>query len=159
MPKVSRKRNGTIELRLDEREAEIMRELIHEMETLLEADLPRVDAVVARLFPDAYADETESQRYRELIGDQLHDAKRAALKGVKASIGDAGAATAALDPETAEQWLRALTDLRLAIGTRLEIDDEKMSADIDPSDPDAQALVLLHWLGATQELLVEAVDR
>ncbi|MEA2477326.1 MAG: hypothetical protein QOF16_944 [Actinomycetota bacterium] len=136
-----------------------MRELIREMETLLEADIPRVDAVVSRLFPDAYDDADESERFRELIGDQLHDAKRAALRTVKESLGTEGKVSVTLAPENAEEWLRVLTDLRLAIGTRLEIDDAKMSADIDPGDPDAQALLLLHWLGWTQELLVEAIDR
>ncbi|MFN2593524.1 MAG: DUF2017 family protein [Actinomycetota bacterium] len=159
MPGVSRKRDRRIRLDLDDQEAQIMRELVREMNTLLEADLPRADPVVARLFPDAYEDEGESDTYRELIGDQLHDAKRSALRHVKESLGDEGPVALTLVPESAEEWLRVLNDLRLAIGTRLEIDDDRMSADVDPKDPDAQALLLLHWLGWTQELLVEAVDR
>lgn len=159
MPAVTRKRNGTIRLSLDDQEAQIMRELVREMNTLLEADLPRADAVVARLFPDAFDDAEESERYRELIGDQLNDAKKAALRTVTESLGDEGKVSPALEPNDVEDWLRVLTDIRLAIGTRLDIDDERMARDIDPNDPDAQALVLLHWLGYTQELLVEAIDR
>lgn len=159
MPAVTRKRNGTIRLSLDDQEAQIMRELVREMNTLLEADLPRADAVVARLFPDAFDDAEESERYRELIGDQLNDAKKAALRTVTESLGDEGKVSPALEPNDVEDWLRVLTDIRLAIGTRLDIDDERMARDIDPNDPDAQALALLHWLGYTQELLVEAIDR
>ncbi|MDQ3876906.1 MAG: DUF2017 domain-containing protein [Actinomycetota bacterium] len=159
MPNVTRKRNRPLTLQLSDQEAQLMRELVKEMDTLLEADLPGADAVVSRLFPDAYDDPEESDRYRDLIGDQLHDAKRAALRSVRDSLDETGPASIPLPPELAEQWLRVLTDLRLAIGTRLDIDDERMAADVDPSDPDAQALMLLHWLGWTQELLVEAIDR
>lgn len=159
MPNVTRKRNRQVTLQLSDQETQLMRELIKEMNTLLDADLPRADAVVSRLFPDAYTDPEESDRYRELIGDQLHDAKRAALRTVGDSLGQTGPTSISMAPELVEHWLRVLTDLRLAIGTRIDIDDERMSTDVDPDDPDAQALMLLHWLGWTQELLVEAIDR
>jgi hypothetical protein len=50
-----------------------------------------------------------------------------------------------------------LTDLRLAIGTRLDVTEEKMSDDIDPDDPEAAALSVLHWLGWVQGTILEAI--
>ena len=49
-----------------------------------------------------------------------------------------------------------LTDLRLAIGARLEVTEELMSADVGPEDERAPALVTLHWLGWLQEMLLKA---
>ena len=62
-----------------------------------------------------------------------------------------------LTPEESRQWLGALNDLRLAIGSRLEISDEDDSdvlyqlPDDDPRKPMVMAYL---WLGGLQETLV-----
>ena len=64
-----------------------------------------------------------------------------------------------LDEATALVWLRSLTDLRLALGTRLEVEegDEEYWYSLPDEDPRAQAHHIYEWLGFLQETLVHAV--
>ena len=67
--------------------------------------------------------------------------------------------TASRDRLTAEEldaWLRALTDLRLALGTRLEVTEDTYDRDIDPRDPAAYELSVFAYLSWLQEQAVEA---
>ena len=64
-------RGGSVRYSLDEDESEILRRLIEEMRLLLEADVPRIDPVIARLFPAAYEEASDEEAYRELTGSQL----------------------------------------------------------------------------------------
>ncbi len=117
MSEVEAFKDGVV-VELDEYEAGLLRNLLGEMRTLLEADVPRVDPVMARLFPDVYEDPADSEKYRELIGDQLREIKREALGSVSDRLGSAGPSSMELGPKDLDPWLTLLTDMRLAIGTR-----------------------------------------
>jgi Domain of unknown function (DUF2017) len=147
---------GSVTIRFSEDEAELLRRLLEEMETLLASRSDR-DPVVGRLFPPAYEKRKEEESYRSLVGDELISAKKANLRTAGDMLGPEGAAEAALSEEQAEAWLALLTDLRLALGTRLDVTEEKMSEDIDPDDPEAAALSVLHWLGWVQGTILEAI--
>ena len=159
MAEVTRDPAGEVRLELEEHEADLMRQLLGEMRTLLEADIPPSDAVLKRLFPDAFEDENEANAYRELIGNELHDRKIAALATAQETVGSTGPVNAGLDDEQVDRWLALLTDIRLAIGTRLDVTEERMAAGIDSDDPDAAALAVLHWLGWIQESMIAAIDQ
>lgn len=148
------KKDGTIRLKLRAYERELLNHLLAEMRVLLEADLPKVDPVTARLFPDAYQMEDEQAAYDELVGDQLRRDKLSALDSVQKCIDGEGALDLKLSEEDANLWLTVANDLRLAIGTRLQVTEETMERDIDESDPEAPALSTLHWLGWLQESLL-----
>jgi hypothetical protein len=62
-----------------------------------------------------------------------------------------------LDEEEVDRLLALLTDIRLAIGTRLDVTEERMAAELDRDDPDAAALSVLHWLGWLQESVIAAI--
>lgn len=145
-------------LQLDEQEAGILRELLKEMRMLLEADIPPADEVLQRLFPRAHEDDGEEEAYRELVGDELRTVKLEAARVVQESLGTSGPADMSLSRDEAESWLRLLNDIRLAIGTRLEVDDEKMGREYDPNDPEAPALAILHWLGWLQGSMLEELS-
>jgi hypothetical protein len=147
---------GSITVRFTQDEAELLRRLLAEMETLLESKSGR-DPVVERLYPRAYETEEEEESYRALVGDELVSAKRANLTTARDMLGREGAAEAALSEDQADAWLALLTDLRLAIGTRLDVTEERMSEDINPDDQDAAALSVLHWLGWVQGTILEAI--
>jgi hypothetical protein len=155
---VGRGPDGGVQLQLEAYEADLLRQLLKEMRTLLEADIPPSDAVLKRLFPDAFEDEEQASAYRELIGDELHERKVAALRTAEEVLGGDGPVDAALDEEQVDRWLALLTDIRLAIGTRLDVTEERMAAVIDPDDPDAPALSVLYWLGWIQESIIAALD-
>jgi hypothetical protein len=147
---------GSVTIRFSEDEAELLRRLLAEMETLLASRSDR-DPVVGRLFPRAYEKRKEEGSYRALVGDELVSTKKANLRTAGDMLGQEGAAEAALSEDQAEAWLALLTDLRLAIGMRLDVTEEKMSEDIDPDDPEAAALSVLHWLGWVQGTILEAI--
>jgi hypothetical protein len=136
-----------------------MHQLLSEMRTLLEADLPREDEVTRRLFPDASDDPAEAEQFRELGGDELRAAKLAALNAVDEQVADNGRGELALEPGAVHGLLSVLTDMRLAIGTRLGVTEEKMGAELDPSDPEAPAWSVLHWLGWIQESVLSSITR
>ena len=145
---------GTIALQLEAHEADLLRSLLAEMRTLLEADIPQ-DAIKERLFPRAFDQDDDESSFRSLVGDDLAAAKRQAVADVGTTLGEAGPVEVSLEPAQVETWLRLLTDLRLAIGTRLEVTEEVMGAEVDPSHPDAAALSVLHWLGWIQGSILE----
>lgn len=146
-------------LYLEEHEAGLLRELLGETRTLLEADVPRADPVVARLFPDAYEDPEDAQAYQDMVGDELRREKLRALAAVSESVGAAGSASVELDDELTSAWLAWLTDVRLAVGTRLGVTEETMGAEVDPASPEAPAYEVLHWLGWIQESIIERIGR
>lgn len=62
-----------------------------------------------------------------------------------------------LDDEQALAWLSALNDVRLSLGTAMEI-TEDMPETLPDDDPRAPHLAVYHWLTWAQESLVEAVQ-
>ena len=121
---------------------------------------PPEDPALARLLPDAYGDDdeaaTEFRRYTE--GD-LRAGKRANAGTVLATLapltGRGGRLV--LDRDEADAWLGCLNDLRLVLGTRLEVTED---TELDPraDDPRAQALQVYGWLGWLQESLLSVLD-
>ncbi|MDQ3981624.1 MAG: DUF2017 domain-containing protein [Actinomycetota bacterium] len=147
-----------LELQLEEHEAGLLRQLADETRTLLEAEVPREDPVVARLFPEAYDDPAHAKTYDDMVGGELRREKLRALGEVSESLGPSGATSVRLDDDLTSAWLAWLTDVRLAVGTRLGVTEETMGAEIDPESPDAAAYSVLHWLGWIQESIIERLD-
>jgi hypothetical protein len=146
-------------LQLEEHEAGLLRELVGETRTLLEADVPRADPVIARLFPDAYEDPEPAEAYREMVGDELRREKLRSLAAVSESLGPSGHAAVELSADLASAWLAWLTDVRLAVGTRLGVTEETMGGEVDPESAEAPAYEVLHWLGWIQESIIERIGR
>lgn len=134
---------------------------------------PPADPVLARLFPDAYggpdlvpdddvrAAAAEFRRYTE---NDLRSRKREdALALIRAldTLSPAGSeAVLRLKPDECRRWLGALNDLRLAIGTRLEVTDEEDGGELlrlPDSDPRKPMVMAYLWLGGLQETLVESL--
>jgi hypothetical protein len=146
---------GKLAVHLAREESELLRRLCDEMRALLAGGADGNDPVLGRLFPDAYEQPEEARAYRELVGDDLRRSKVTALEGLARDLGG-GEVDAELGLDAAETWLTALNDMRLAIGTRLNVDEERMAAELDERDPQAPAMSILHWLGWLQQSLLEA---
>lgn len=118
------------------------------------------DPVLERLFPDGYQDDSDAagefRRYTE-IG--LRDGKREAAAVVLATLGSAASEGVVLDREQAQAWLRALNDVRLALGTRLDITEEwyEQAAQLSWDDPRYAMYAAYDWLTMLQESMVRAV--
>jgi hypothetical protein len=137
---------------------------------------PPSDPVLRRLFPDAYGDpegtpqarEAEEQRahsaeFRRYTENDLRAGKResalAVIRGLDAvaSRSGGGGAELKLSADESRQWLGALNDLRLAIGSRLEIadeDDTDLLYRLPDEDPRKPMVMAYLWLGGLQESLV-----
>lgn len=150
------KLRGDSTMHLDRAEAELLRQLVTEMQELLVAETAADDAVVERLFPNAYESPDDERAFRDIVGDDLRRHKLDALTDVRSALGSGGSATVTLSQDAATAWLTTLTDMRLAIGTRLDVTEETMSQDLDREDPSTSSLLVLHWLGWVQESILEA---
>jgi hypothetical protein len=120
-----------------------------------------MDPVVARLLPDAYRDDPEKAvEFRKYTESSLREAKKYFAQTLLETLPPAGGKVK-LTGDQARDWLRALNDIRLMFGVRLEVteDFEDQLAGLDPKDPRAAAFEVYGWLGAVQESLVRALAR
>ncbi|GAA3062106.1 DUF2017 domain-containing protein [Streptomyces roseofulvus] len=132
---------------------------------------PPSDPALRRLFPDAYADDSEELRaaaadFRRFTENDLRARKREdALAVVRAldgltSEGPEESAVLKLTPDESRSWLGTLNDLRLTIATRLDITEDEESERLyrlPDSDPRKPMVMAYLWLGALQESLVETL--
>jgi hypothetical protein len=129
------------------------------------------DPVLARLFPTAYRDDDEAAGdFRRFTESTLRDGKAAAAATIIDGLEDAGLPPeltedglmidVELDEPTAEAWMRSFTDIRLALATRLEVEegDEAYWASLPDDDPRGQAHDIYDWVGYLQETLVDALS-
>jgi len=129
------------------------------------------DPVLARLFPTAYpADEEAASEFRRFTEGTLCDGKAEAAITIIDVLEEAGLPPelteeglmidVELDEPTAETWMRSFTDLRLALATRLGVEegDEAYWYALPDDDPRAQAHDIYEWVGYLQETLVRALS-
>ncbi|MEV5004117.1 DUF2017 domain-containing protein [Streptomyces sp. NPDC093064] len=140
---------------------------------------PPSDPVLKRLFPDAYSapeqtpgnpheaaeQRAHSAEFRRYTENDLRAGKRenalAVINALNALAADEGGlAVLELTPDESRRWLGALNDLRLAIGSRLEIADEDDTDDfyrLPDEDPRKPMVMAYLWLGGLQETLVSTL--
>jgi len=131
---------------------------------------PPSDPVLTRLLPDAYPDDPEdSAEFRRYTERALTSVKVANAESLIDSLREGG-----MDDDECEQvevqlddgallaWLRALTDLRIALAVRLGLDEDDdepdESATASESESTAAMTDVYDWLGFVQETLVQAAD-
>jgi hypothetical protein len=145
--RIQRAATGRYNVRLPQVERELLVDLVEQLRDVLVSSTD--DPNVRRLFPTAYHDDPDKdQEYQQLVRDELLERRLAALTVVEET-----ADARELDEAGLTGWLTALNDLRLVLGTKLDVSEDDL--DIDPDDPDAPAHAVYHYLGM---LLGEAVD-
>ncbi|HVH22726.1 MAG TPA: DUF2017 domain-containing protein [Pseudonocardia sp.] len=159
-----RRAGGECVAKFTPQEAQVLRQCVAELAALL-ADHPDPDdPAVERLFPDVYPEDpaaaAEFRRFTEadLKADKLDQAKT-----VLSDLLETGGEIRLAD-EKADLWLRALTDVRLALGTRLGVQDETdIETELDdavgrnPTSPRVGQLSVYAYLTYLQESLVGAL--
>lgn len=156
-------------------EAAVPRDDVDPFEAMMDFSGPTQepeDPVLARLFPTAYPDDAEAaSEFRRFTEGALRDGKAAAAIAIIDGLEEAGLPPeltegglmidVELDEPTAETWMRSFTDLRLALATRLEVEegDEAYWHSLPDDDPRAQAHDIYEWVGYLQETLVEALSQ
>lgn len=118
------------------------------------------DPVLARLFPDAYQDDpSAASDFRRYTEQELREGKRAKAQRVLRDL-DRTPEPITLDPDGAAAWLGVLNDLRLALGTDLEVtqDLDEFLATIPKRDPRRALAIAYEWLGILQATLIETLQ-
>jgi hypothetical protein len=127
-----------------------------------EPEVPE-DPVLQRLFPNAYPhDPDAASDFRRFTEHDLRAKKVADAQLVLQRLAQTqqGAHELRIPVEEADQWLRTLTSVRLAVATRLGITDAEAAdelAELPDEDPRAYMLSIYDWLGFAQETLVSAL--
>ena len=130
------------------------------------------DPVLARLFPTAYPDDEEAAgEFRRFTEGALRDRKaRGAVAGHRHPRGGRAARRArrgrpasstSSSTGTAVTWMKSFTDIRLALATRLGVEegDEDYWLALPDEDPRAHVYDIYQWVGYLQETLVDALTR
>jgi hypothetical protein len=123
------------------------------------ADKPPEDPVLARLLPDGYRDDPDAAgEFRKYTEPALRSAKHQAAQEMLDTLPEAGGRIQLTDDQ-ALSWLKALNDVRLALGVRLGVTEEfeEQWGRLKPDDPQWSAFEVYAWLGAVQESLVQAM--
>jgi Domain of unknown function (DUF2017) len=180
-------RGGGVRVSLAAPEASLLRSLVGQVLTLIAVDDPEddsgrragdgvaadidaleavlnqpeapTDPVLARLLPDGYRDDPEAAgEFRKYTEPALRSAKQQAAQEMLDTLPEAGGRIR-LTHDQAQAWLRALNDVRLALGVRLDVTEEfeDQWARLDAKDPQWTAFEVYAWLGAVQESLVQAL--
>jgi hypothetical protein len=159
------RRSGSVCVaRFSRQEAQVLRQCVAELAALLSDQPDPDDPAVERLFPDVYPeDPAEAAEFRRFTEADLKAAKLDQAKTVLSNLLEAGGEVR-LDDEAADLWLRALTDVRLALGTRLGLtDDTDIESELDeavlrdPTSPRVGQLSVYAYLSFLQESLVGAL--
>jgi hypothetical protein len=151
---VRRTRRGDFEIRLDPQERDVLRVLPDQLRELIRHEDPTTDPAMARLYPAAYPDDPiQNLEYERLAVDELTSRRLSSIDAMEGSI-DADRLT----EEQLLSWLGVLNDLRLVLGTRLELTEETTDDDFAPDDPRASVFALYGYLTWLVDSIVRALD-
>ena len=163
---------GKITLKLDDAEQGVLSQLFEQMAELLNDSESETssdplakmlnmsgstqiseDPALARLFPDGYSDDVQaSADFRRFTEQDLRAQKIAVLATVRADLENWNGKST-VNAQQAQDWLKALNDLRLVLGTRLEISDE-IETDFDADEP---GMHLYNYLTYLQGTLIDSL--
>src|SRR3954454_18623705 len=127
----------------------MLRQLPGQLIELLDSD---EEPSLRRLFPPAYTDDVvKDAEYQMLMRRELLERHRASLDVVERTV-DAEV----LSEDELSAWMAALNQLRLVLGTRLDVtEDMEQPADDDPA---ARAYALYAYLSFLQDQVVSALS-
>jgi hypothetical protein len=174
-----------VQARFEQQEAAVLRGLVSQVEDMLTARAEEApqdelaeltgirtgptespdDPVLSRLLPDFHKldpdnpskeDIDSASAMRSLHEPELLDAKMGVAKIVLDTLPRDGGPVS-LTLEQADAWLNAINDVRLALGTALDVTDE-MPDELPEDDPRSPHLGVYHWLTFVQETLIQSLS-
>ena len=147
---IRRARDGTFQLKLTDDERDLIVDLATQLRELLVSE--ESDGL-ERLYPPAYANDPEREsEYRAMVHDELLQKRLASVDVVEET-----AAATSLTEEQVTAWMGAINDLRLVLGTRLDVSEDQQLPALD--DPRAPAFAVYQYLTALLGEIVHALSR
>lgn len=143
---------------------------LEQLQSLGEQTAPPEDPALQRLFPDAYRDDDDAaadfRRYteeglRRLKADRLVTSRMVLSEAIPAEA-DAGRVVGIdVSRDKIPALLGALNDMRLVLGSRLDIVDDEQEVTLlwDPDDPRHQQFEIYQWLTWLQATLLDAIAK
>ena len=122
-------------------------------------DTPPDDEVLLRLLPNAYADQVDASEFRRYTDSTFRQKKQAHAMAMRMHLKAAVDGVVELDHDSANAWLGAMNDVRLALGVRLKV-EENTHQELEllaPDDPMRGVYAVYSWLGWLQESLIDAL--
>jgi hypothetical protein len=148
-PKLVKRTRHGIELQLGAEERQLLGGLVAEMRELLRTD---DDPGLRRLYPTAYPDDPEREaEYQLLARTELADHRQQVLDTMEASLG-----AKLLDSDQVTAWVQGINQIRLVLGTRLDVDEDE--PEFDPEAPDAPARAVYAYLAMLLDQFVDALS-
>jgi hypothetical protein len=149
LPRIRRTRRGRFQVRLPSEERALLRQLAGELRALLATE----DPTLTRLYPPGHASDPEADRqYRELVRGDLTAERMSSLEVLERTV-DASE----LDEEQVAAWLGVLNDMRLVLGTKLDVTEEMNEEGLPPGDPRSAQFDVYRYLTWLQWQVVEAM--
>lgn len=140
-------KDGQISVRLDDTMRALIKQVTEELREVLLVEDPEL---TRRLYPTAYPDdEVLEGDYQEIVHDQLLMQRLDGIDQLQASIDDEE-----ISIETADAWMNTINQVRLVLGTKLDVGEEQ--TEIDQDDPDATSHVIYQVLSHVLEELTSA---
>lgn len=161
MAEVTRLDSGVL-LELEDVERTLLSTMLADLDEALQT-LETGDPVRQRLLPDGYRGQdggpSAAQEFRAMTEGTLLEGKAAALGLCVAELASVDETIGlTLDADALGRWLRVLTDVRLALGTRIGVGARRLSVmqQLGLSRSDRAAWGLYGWLTDLQESLTLA---
>ncbi len=140
--------DGTVTVNLDDDERGLLGHVFRELRELLLLD---DDQGLRRLYPAAYPNDAERDAgYHALVHGELLEKRLAALDEVEATLDNTS-----LSPEQLNLWMTTINEVRLVLGTKLDVSED--DTDFDPEAPNAHAVAVYMHLGWLLECVVSAL--
>ena len=152
--RVKRVRGGRFALRITGAERDVLRSLPAQLRQLMTGQDAGANPDLRRLFPTAYPDDPDkAAEYDAMVRDDLVAERLAAIDVMERTID-----SDRLSEEELLAWLSSINDLRLVLGTRLDVAEDLSELDVTPDDPRAESLALYAYLSILEEDAVAALS-
>jgi hypothetical protein len=146
--------DGGVDIRLEPELRELIGSLAGQLRELIDDPEAQDSPGLARLFPPASVDDPmEALGFEQLMGEALRAGKRETAAVVLATANNDH-----LDPEETLAWMRCLNDVRLVLGTRLEIEEDTDLEELFRDPMTEQAAIMYTALTELVGMLSLAAD-
>jgi len=151
---ISSSYGGGVDVELPDDVRDLLASLARQLAELIDDPESAKDPGLQRLFPPASIDDPmEALGFEQLMGDAMRAGKRESAAVLRAT-----AHATHLDAEETLAWMRCINDIRLVVGTRLNIQEDTDVEALFEDELMEQAAVTYVALTELVEMLARAAD-
>lgn len=150
---VRRTRKGDFEIRLSDQERLLISDLVAQLTAVIDQEAAPENPLLRRLFPTAHPDNPDLESsYKEMVEGDLLDLRKEKLLLVTATLDQKSIDEAALFA-----WMGVINDLRLVIGTYLDVSEDDNQDTYGPGNPEADTYAIYQYLSYLLDSILDAL--